>query len=372
MVITYFVYVGLVVFFYFYLTRKNQKQLKPVHQVSNEDVPAAVENDIPQIVIPDGTLRGFSENSVAPTDYCQRNILFENICVRNFLQALKKSLLLITEWNEISLVSKIFVLITAPIDLLCNLTILPLGVGEIENPNQEIVLALRFINRIRAILYPWFAFPLIVIVFKIQSHWINEQFPVFGLYPLIAIPLSLILCKQTSWKSEPKFMYSHVIISFAMCILWIYASSQELVELLSSLGVIMGVSKTILGITVLAWGNSFGDFVANTMMSRAGLTETAITAVFSAPVQNVLLNIGVSFLTAALSSDGSSFHLEKLNATIFIGLGFIGTFIFVSVPLIAFYWKFNVPKYFGFMLIGFYMTYIPIAILTELNIINFN
>ena len=40
------------------------------------------------------------------------------------------------------------------------------------------------------------------------------------------------------------------------------------VSLLRAFGVMFGLSNAILGLTVLAWGNSIGDMIADTAMAR--------------------------------------------------------------------------------------------------------
>ncbi len=45
-------------------------------------------------------------------------------------------------------------------------------------------------------------------------------------------------------------------------------AAGELVALLEYLGTLSGIPKEVLGLTVLAWGNSVGDLSTNTAMAR--------------------------------------------------------------------------------------------------------
>ena len=55
--------------------------------------------------------------------------------------------------------------------------------------------------------------------------------------------------------------------------------ANEMVDLLTSLGVIWQVSDAILSITVLSWGNSLGDIVADVVIARQGFVEMALGGV---------------------------------------------------------------------------------------------
>lgn len=45
----------------------------------------------------------------------------------------------------------------------------------------------------------------------------------------------------------------------------------------------------VLGLTVLAWGNSVGDMSTNLAMARKGLANMAMTACYAGPVFNLLV-----------------------------------------------------------------------------------
>ena len=51
----------------------------------------------------------------------------------------------------------------------------------------------------------------------------------------------------------------------------------------------------VLGLTVLAWGNSIGDLVADVAVARAGSPDMAVTACFAGPLFNMLVGLGVAF-----------------------------------------------------------------------------
>lgn len=46
----------------------------------------------------------------------------------------------------------------------------------------------------------------------------------------------------------------------------------------------------VLGLTVLAWGNSVGDMSTNMAMARKGLANMAMTACYAGPVFNLLVS----------------------------------------------------------------------------------
>ena len=47
-------------------------------------------------------------------------------------------------------------------------------------------------------------------------------------------------------------------------VVWMHLAADELVLCIDALGKVAGISEEFLGATVLAWGNSVGDMVANT------------------------------------------------------------------------------------------------------------
>ncbi|VAI09418.1 unnamed protein product [Triticum turgidum subsp. durum] len=89
---------------------------------------------------------------------------------------------------------------------------------------------------------------------------------------------------------------------FLMSILWSYLLARELVALLVSTGIIVGVPASVLGVTVLAWGNSLGDLVADVAMAtQDGTTgaQTAVAGCYAGPAFNTVVGLGLSMALAA-------------------------------------------------------------------------
>mmetsp|Transcript_6550 Transcript_6550/g.9555 ORF Transcript_6550/g.9555 Transcript_6550/m.9555 type:complete len:256 (-) Transcript_6550:155-922(-) len=93
----------------------------------------------------------------------------------------------------------------------------------------------------------------------------------------------------SSFISVPIALYG-----FAVAATWMDAIADQLVSLLTLLGLLCHIPGEIMGLTVLAIGNSFGDLTANATMARKGLVNMAITACFAGPVFSVLFGIGLA------------------------------------------------------------------------------
>ena len=90
-------------------------------------------------------------------------------------------------------------------------------------------------------------------------------------------------------------------LGFTVSIAWISTIASEVVGVLKALGVILGISDAILGLTIFAVGNSLGDLVADITVARLGYPVMALSACFGGPMLNILLGIGVSGLYMTLS-----------------------------------------------------------------------
>ena len=116
----------------------------------------------------------------------------------------------------------------------------------------------------------------------------------------------------------PHVKYSRVmngiltVVAFVISVTWMDGTAGELVALLTALGKIHGVSETLLGATVLAWGNSVGDIVADVTVAKEGHPAMAIAACFAGPLFNLLMGLSAG-LAIATEEHGAitGIHLEN-------------------------------------------------------------
>ena len=73
----------------------------------------------------------------------------------------------------------------------------------------------------------------------------------------------------------------------------------------AALGGGMGISPAVLGVTVLAWGNSAGDLVADVIVAKSGEPMMAVAACYSGPLFNAAVGLGLAFSDAAEDGAGT-------------------------------------------------------------------
>ncbi|GJP52298.1 hypothetical protein CLOM_g11424 [Closterium sp. NIES-68] len=150
----------------------------------------------------------------------------------------------------------------------------------------------------------------------------------FSLAASLGVFLAFLTYYTTDEESPPQsFLPSFLWVTagFAMSVVWFYALANELVALLVALGVIFGISPPILALTVLAWGNSIGDLVANLAFAASGeqsRLQIAWSGCFAGPLFNTLVGLGLSLVLACWSRYPEP-YVVPVDRTLLSTLGFL-------------------------------------------------
>ena len=103
-----------------------------------------------------------------------------------------------------------------------------------------------------------------------------------------------------SLEKPPFFKNVYTALGMITAMLWIACEANEIVGLLTALGVFWKIPTAIMGLTFLAWANSIGDLVADISLARLGKARTAVAACFGSPLLNILFGTGVGCLGESL------------------------------------------------------------------------
>ena len=119
------------------------------------------------------------------------------------------------------------------------------------------------------------------------------------------------------WVATPLALYG-----FGVAATWIDTIANALVSLLDFIGIVLRIPGPIVGLTILAWGNSMSDLSANMTMARKGLANMAMTACFAGPFFNFLVGLGAGFSTLAAKT-GQVERQVQLEPAITTGFWFL-------------------------------------------------
>nr|XP_032803129.1 mitochondrial sodium/calcium exchanger protein [Petromyzon marinus] len=264
------------------------------------------------------------------------------------------------EWRRRGYIWRLLKVVVLPVELLLILTVPVMNVMHEDRKWNRPLNCLQLMTGPLAALYS-------------LNGGLYFMLPVGGTLPLWSLILAIgcllaVVAFITTSEQPPAFQLAFAVLGFVVSALWMNAIANEVVNLLQTFGVVFGISSTVLGLTLLAWGNSVPDFVADITMARQGYPRMAISACFGGIVFNILVGIGLGCLLSMPPS-----HMQQLVPDVPLvwvlcaSLGISLVLSFVALPLQGFY----LTRKYGVCLFALYLAFLTVALLTEFKIIRF-
>ncbi|EFX89188.1 hypothetical protein DAPPUDRAFT_310076 [Daphnia pulex] len=320
----------------------NTRELIP-QSSTNQETPEAELNENPP--------NNDSEVHVIQTDSIWSNVKEEFVDLRTNLRPFS-----IHQWIEMKWYSRAISLVEAPFYFILRLSI-PL-VSK-EHPRQGWC---RSLSCLQLALTPTW----IVWAIGYGGVVIAKFLPLPLMIFVIGLSLGLLLAIFSSREREPKIYWMFSFLAFVVSVIWIDLIANEIMAVLFTFGVVFQLSDAILGLTILAWGNSVGDFAADVSMARQNLPRMGFSACFGAPLLNTLLGLGISFCIVCSQLGESipvAFTKLSLIMSVFLGLSLVTVFIYLPIN------GFQANKWLGIVQFSVYLMFVIIALLAEADVL---
>uniref|UniRef100_A0A182XYL5 Sodium/calcium exchanger membrane region domain-containing protein n=1 Tax=Anopheles stephensi TaxID=30069 RepID=A0A182XYL5_ANOST len=202
------------------------------------------------------------------------------------------------DWNDGGWAMRTFCLLKAPFVLLLLLTI-PIVDAEVDRDGW-----CKLLNICHC-----FTLPLLIVLVNGVAFIRIAKVYVFIWIIAIALPVMIVIFYTSRTDRCPKYHKLFTLLSFLGCIQVIYVVAQEVVSVLETVGIVLKLSKSVLGLSLLAWGNSVGDLFSNVALARQGYGKMAFAACFGGPLLNLCFGLGLTLMT-------KSFGVQDLVAEV--------------------------------------------------------
>ncbi|XP_059975641.1 mitochondrial sodium/calcium exchanger protein isoform X1 [Mesoplodon densirostris] len=286
-------------------------------------------------------------------------LFYQETTAQILLQALNP--LNYRKWRTESVYWRALKVFKLPVEFLLLLTV------PVMDPDKEDGNWKRPLNCLHLVISPLF------LVLTLQSgaygvYEIGGLFPVWAVVVIAGTALAAVTFFATSNSQPPRLHWLFAFLGFLTSALWINAAATEVVNILRSLGVVFRLSNTVLGLTLLAWGNSIGDVFSDLTLARQGYPRMAFSACFGGIIFNILVGVGLGCLLQ-ISRGHVEVELEPDGLLVWVLAGTLGLSLvcsLVSVPLQCF----QLNRVYGCCLLLLYLTFLLVALLTEFGVIH--
>jgi sodium/potassium/calcium exchanger 6 len=191
--------------------------------------------------------------------------------------------------------------------------------------------------------------------------------PAVIIFIIFGIILAVIVALTSSNDKIPFYHCIFAWAGFLLSVVWIYTIANEIVNLLQVFGVVVRLSDGILGLTLLAWGNSIQDTVTNLTMTRHGFPRMAVGACFGGPLLNLLIGVGLASIIKFISEGTIEFKLYFTQVEMVAGL-FLLFSLASSLVVVMCLLNFKMRRLYSIYLFLLYIIFLVVAIIAELKL----
>ncbi|XP_062613066.1 sodium/potassium/calcium exchanger 4-like [Saccostrea cucullata] len=196
--------------------------------------------------------------------------------------------------------------------------------------------------------------------FDMPNTWILRVFWVLMLPMTTLFYITIPDCRrQGKWrKTYP--------LTFLMSISWLGAISYVLVWMATIAGDAIGIPESVMGLTILAAGESVQDALASLFVARAGFGDMAIANSIGSNVFDVLMCLGLPWLLMSAISSGSAVKINSrglIYSTITVLLSIVLLIVAIVIS------RCRLDKKLGAICTVLFLVVITLSCLYETNII---
>lgn len=148
---------------------------------------------------------------------------------------------------------------------------------SVSNANDDGPVWNRWLVFLQVFTGPLFA--VVILWANMSEDWERpgKALVIMILWTLLGSLIALLaLMALTTEHKRPKYQYLLCFLGFVISIAWISTIAGEVVGVLKTFGVVLGISDALLGLTIFAAGNSIGDLVADITVARLGYPVMAL------------------------------------------------------------------------------------------------
>lgn len=202
-------------------------------------------------------------------------------------------------------------------------------------------------------------------------------FTYFSYFWYLAFMITIPNCEPVEEGQEPD-NWCHkpnwYAVSFVNSIVWIGVICWGMVECAIHLGEMLGISATVMGLTVLSAGTSVPDAISSIVVAQRGMGDMAVSNALGSNVFDILLGLGFPYFLAALTQEADDID-DKTDGAIKMCTEDIAIYILclvlVLVCVIGTFaaFKFQLHPQLGYILCSLYVIFAAFAILRDTGVI---